>query len=117
IDAAVKKSGHHLQILSISVDPENDQPEVLRAYAKKFGANVPNWNFLTGDYQMILKTAEQGFKIGLSGKADESKPHLGITHGSHLVLVDGEGQIRGYFRSSEASVPGEIVAALARLSA
>lgn len=112
----VAKKGLEVEFLSISVDPENDTPEVLKAYAKKHGADRPNWNFLTGDYQTILKTSEDGFKVGLSGSIDESKPHLGITHGSHLVLVDGQGQIRGYFRSSEDSVAEDLAAALAKLS-
>lgn len=112
----VSKKGLQLEFLSISVDPENDTPEVLKAYAKKHGADRPNWNFLTGDYKTILKTSEEGFKVGLSGSIDESKPHLGITHGSHLVLVDGQGQIRGYFRSSEDSVAEDLASALGKLS-
>jgi protein SCO1 len=115
IDAAVKKSGQSLQLISISVDPENDSPPVLKAYANKHGAAEHNWAFLTGDYQAIAKTSEEGFKVGLSGTVDESKPHLGITHGSHLILVDGKGTIRGYFRSSDDETVTAVVDALGRL--
>lgn len=112
VDDAAKRADKRLQLVSISVDPDNDRPEVLRAYAKKHGADVDNWAFLTGDYKTILKTSEEGFKVGLSGSIDEGKPHLGITHGSHLVLVDEKGVIRGYFRSSDEDVAGQIVTAL-----
>ena len=112
---AVLAENANLQLVSISVDPENDTPAVLKAYAKKHQADHPDWAFLTGDYKTIAETSEQGFKVGLSGKADESKPDLGITHGSHLVLVDANGNIRGYFRSSDDKSVNEIVAALKNL--
>lgn len=115
VDQAVKKANQKLELVSISVDPENDTPEVLRAYAKKHGADVDNWSFLTGDFATIARTSEDGFKIALAGKVEEGKPHLGITHGSHLILVDGRGKIRGYFRSSENETPSAIVRALQQL--
>jgi|GEM_PF-338231 len=105
-----------LRLVSFSVDPENDTPEVLKAYAKKHHADLPHWSFLTGDYKLIAKTAEQSFKLALSGEIDEKKPHLGITHGSHLVLVDGNGNLRGYFRSSEKEAAAAVARALRRLS-
>lgn len=37
-----------LHLVSISIDPEYDRPEVLRAYAEQFRAGG-NWTFLTGD--------------------------------------------------------------------
>lgn len=115
IDAAVKSAGKSLQLLSVSVDPDNDTPEVLSAYAQKHGADVDNWEFLTGDYGTIAKVSEEGFKIGLSGKIEEGKPHLGITHGSHFILVDGAGRIRGYFRSSDDDTVTKVVEALDKL--
>jgi len=115
VDKAVKKAGKELQLVSISVDPDNDTPDVLTKYAAKHSANVSNWTLLTGDYKIIAKTSEEGFKVGLSGTIDETKEHLGITHGSHLVLVDEEGTIRGYYRSSEESTPSDLVRALEQL--
>jgi protein SCO1/2 len=90
-----------LQLVSFSVDPENDTPEVLLAYAKQYGADLGSWRFLTGDLEAIRKTSEQGFKLALDGKPTPGADHLGLFHGSHLVLVDGSGQIRGYYRTSE----------------
>ncbi len=39
--------GHDVAFVSLSVDPEVDQPEVLKAYAESYGAG-PGWHFLTG---------------------------------------------------------------------
>ncbi len=40
--------GRDVQFLSISIDPENDKVENLKAYAETFGAG-PGWTFITGD--------------------------------------------------------------------
>ena len=90
-----------LHFLSFSVDPENDTPEVLRNYAAQYGADTASWSFLTGDNGVIRKAAEEGFKIGVDGTLKAGAEHYGITHGTHLVLVDGTRTIRGYYQSSE----------------
>lgn len=89
-----------LRFVSISVDPENDTPAVLAEYAKKNDLDTTSWSLLTGDYETVKKTSIEGFKQALDGKADANAPDFGILHGSHLVLVDKSGQIRGYYRSS-----------------
>ncbi len=96
-----KSRGLELELVSISVDPENDSPAVLAEYARKNGYERASWHFLTGDYEQIKKTAVDGFKQALEGKADPAAPDYGILHGSHLVLVDKAGQIRGYYRTSD----------------
>jgi protein SCO1/2 len=101
LQQAAAKGGVKLGLVSFSVDPDNDTPEVLAAYAKQYGADLATWRFLTGDLEVIRKTSEQGFKLALDGKATPGAEHFGLFHGSHLVLVDGNGQIRGYYRTSE----------------
>jgi protein SCO1/2 len=98
---AAAKGAVKLELVSFSVDPDNDTPEVLAAYAKEYGADLATWRFLTGDLEVIRKTSEHGFKLALDGKATPGADHFGLFHGSHLVLVDGAGQIRGYYRTSE----------------
>jgi len=48
------ESADQLRLVSISIDPENDRPGVLKAYAKRFRADV-GWTFLTGDGPDITK--------------------------------------------------------------
>ena len=91
----------NLHLLSFSVDPENDTPEVLRNYAAQYSADTASWSFLTGDNSVIRKAAEEGFKIGVDGTLQAGAEHYGITHGTHLVLLDGTRTIRGYYQSSE----------------
>jgi protein SCO1/2 len=103
LQTAARAKNLPLRLVSISVDPEHDQPAVLKTYAAKYGADLATWSFLTGDDAVIRKTATEGFKLALEGKADASADHMGLLHGSHLILVDRELQIRGYFGTLDAS--------------
>jgi protein SCO1 len=99
LQTRAEQDGIDIHWLSFSVDPENDSPSVLKEYAARYGADLDHWTFLTGDVAKIRETAEQGFKIAAEGNAEANSEHYGISHGSHLVLVDAAGQIRGYYRT------------------
>jgi protein SCO1 len=86
------KSDVHL--ISFSVDPEKDTPEVLRTYADKLRKEPLRWDFLTGPRAVIASLSRDGFKLGLSdGETSESGP----VHSTRFVLVDRRGTIRGYY--------------------
>lgn len=78
-------------IASFTINPANDTPEVLKAYAEKYGVINPNWHFLTGDQDEIMKLANQGFNLF----ADEN-PEVegGFEHSGNLALIDKNGYIR-----------------------
>jgi protein SCO1/2 len=116
LQQAAGKEGTKLQLVSFSVDPDNDTPDVLMAYAKQYGADLSSWRFLTGDLEVVRKTSEQGFKLALDGKATPGAKDFGLFHGSHLVLVDGTGQIRGYYRTSEDAQMAQLLKDAALLS-
>ncbi len=90
-----------MHLVSFSVDPEHDTPAVLRDYATRFRADLSSWSFVTGDLAVVRQAAVEGFKLALEGTADASKEHYGILHGSHLVLVDRDLVIRGYYRTDD----------------
>lgn len=90
-----------LRLVSFSVDPENDTPEVLRKYAAEYGADLTSWSFLTGDAGAIRRAAEEGFRIAVEGNIDTNMPDLGLIHGTQLVLVDTRSHIRGYYSSDD----------------
>src|ERR671931_583227 len=54
---------HHL--VSFSVDPEYDSPEVLRSYAAKNGADGARWTFLTGAPEAVRATVVDGLRTSL----------------------------------------------------
>jgi protein SCO1/2 len=117
IQEQAKQRGIALELVSFSVDPDNDTPEVLRAFAAGQGLDTANWTFLTGDSAVIRQTAERGFKIGVEGTPKAGAEHLGITHGTHLVLLDRHRTIRGYYQSSESDRVAALLEDAARLAA
>ena len=92
-------------LVSISVDPAHDTPEVLERYAKTYQA-PERWLFLTGEREDVRKLSVEGFKLGLD--MDPPPGMAGpepILHSTRFVLVDGEGRIRGYYEAfDEASM-------------
>jgi len=52
-----------VQFISVTVDPENDSPDVLQAYAQRQGVNDSRWIFLNGPIDSVKNLSENGFKI------------------------------------------------------
>jgi protein SCO1/2 len=78
-------------IASFSINPENDTPEVLKAYMKEKGAKHANWQMLTGDRNEIYKIAREGFNAYAA--EDENAPG-GFEHSGYFALVDKDGYLR-----------------------
>jgi protein SCO1 len=87
-----------IKLVSFSVDPANDTPEVLSAYADRYGADRARWLFLTGDEKTLHRLSIEGFKLAVENAGTEVEP---ITHSSRFVLVDRKGQIRGYYGTED----------------
>ncbi len=101
----LEKSDVHL--VSFSVDPDKDTPQVLRGYAEKLQADPARWDFLTGPKSAIYKLSHDGFKLAVSDGSDEQ----GIpVHSTRMVLVDRHGQIRGYYDATEADAVTKLIA-------
>jgi len=101
----LEKTDVHL--VSFSVDPETDTPEVLRGYAEKLHAEPKRWDFLTGPKSAIYKLSHDGFKLAISDGSDaEGIP----VHSTRMVLVDRQGQIRGYYEATEADAMTKLLA-------
>lgn len=73
--------------VSISLDPERDTPEVLRAYGEKRGVDFSDWSFLTGDPETVADVVRR-WGIGSTREPDGRIDHLVAT-----FLVDAEGRI------------------------
>jgi protein SCO1/2 len=110
LQVKAQKDGIPVHWVSFSVDPENDTAPVLEAYARERQLDLSTWSFVTGDTAQIRAVAEEGFKIAAEGKAEANADHYGISHGSHLVLVDQQGQIRGYYRTLDDDAQRRLLA-------
>ena len=96
-----------VDLVSITVNPEVDTPEVLAQYAKRFNAQTHNWHFLTGPRDEIQKIAVESFKLG----AIEDP----VFHSSYFSLIDRYGYLRGYYDGSAQKDRNRLLKDIARL--
>jgi protein SCO1/2 len=83
-------------VASFTINPGIDTPEVLKAYAEKYGITNPNWHLMTGDEQDIYKLANEGFYF-YTAKNDAIVD--GFEHSGNFALIDKEGFIRSRLKS------------------
>lgn len=108
--------GGQVQLLSFTVDPAHDTPEVLRAYAEQQGADPDAWRFLTGPERYLVPLIVQGFRLGVQpipvratdqigqmtaqvserAQAADAAGGYDVLHSNRLVLIDSRGRIRAY---------------------
>lgn len=104
-EAYDERSISGIRLVSISVDPEYDTPERLRTYGEELGVRPARWTLLTGEPQAIRRLAMDGFKVPLGDPEPVVAGGLmDIAHTGKLVLVDGQGRIRGYYDTDEAGL-------------
>jgi protein SCO1/2 len=85
------------RLVSFSVDPEHDTPDVLTEYAKRTGAGA-QWMFVTGPRATMAALLRDGFHVAY---ADDGPPASPITHSDRFVLVDQQLRIRGYYHGTD----------------
>lgn len=99
-----------VHLVSFTVDPDRDTPEVLQGYAEKLHAQPNRWDFLTGPRAALYDISRTGFKLGVSDGSDEAGVPV---HSTRMVLVDRKGTIRGYY---DALAPDAVTKVLADAS-
>lgn len=101
----LEKTDVHL--VSFTVDPAKDTPQVLRGYAEKLEAEPGRWDFLTGPQSAIYDLSRNGFKLAVS---DGSHAKGIPVHSTRMILVDRRGEIRGYYDAVEPDAITKLVA-------
>jgi protein SCO1 len=91
------------QLVSFTVDPDRDTPQVLTSYAMNFQADGKRWYFLTGQRDRIVRLVEEGFHLAVASFSSDADPAGIIGHSPRFVLVDKDARIRGYYDSQESA--------------
>jgi len=104
-DAIVKLQD--VKLVSFTVDPARDTPQVLADYAKTHGASFEHWYFLTGPQATLQKLDRDAFKLG---NVDGT-----LEHSTRFALVDRQAHIRGYYDTSESSVIPRLISGIREL--
>src|SRR5207245_2790095 len=104
----------NIHLVSFTVDPSRDTPKVLAAYAQEHSANRDRWLFLTGDKEALYDICVRGFRLPLD--AEGGTPAEPIAHSTRFVLVDKQGEIRGYYSGTEEQELRRLAADAKKLS-
>ena len=100
-DGFAQRNIEGVRLVSISVDPEFDTPDVLASYGQTMGVDPARWTLLTGNPDAVRQLVVEGFKTPLERPRPEGPEPIDIAHTGKLVLVDASGRIRGYYDSDE----------------
>ena len=102
----VYKTQNDVLILSHTVDPETDTPEILKAYADKFKADPNRWVFLTGGKPELYNLARTGYLLDAqegNGGAED------FIHTQNFALIDKKGRIRGFYDGTDSSAVNDLI--------
>lgn len=90
--------------VSVSVDPRNDTPEVIKAYMTKNELDETNWRFVTGEEEAIRHVVVDGFRVPIGDEDSRAAGADDIMHSNSFVLVDEKAQVRGYYRANNDGI-------------
>lgn len=88
-----------VMLLSHSVTPDIDTPEVLKAYAIEKGVDDKKWNLVTGDKKDIYYIARKSYLAVKTGDVSEL---YDMVHTENFVLVDKKRRIRGFYDGTDS---------------
>ncbi|MEC7566453.1 MAG: SCO family protein [Planctomycetota bacterium] len=94
-----------VKFISITCDAENDSPEILNSYSKKFTQDTENWKFLTGNSGYINRIGSDKFLLSVGPR----------THAESFCAVDKWGNVRGTFNWHDVQDMEELNALLVTL--
>lgn len=86
------KNNPDFVILSHTVDPERDSVPVMKTYAKKFDAQAPAWEFLTGSKKALYASAYQDYLLAAADSGTDQ-----FIHTQYVALLDKNRRIRGFY--------------------
>ena len=104
VNQALGKKATDVELVSITVDPEFDTPEVLKAYGEQVGASPNRWKFLTGPKDQVDTVVMKGFLQALS-----KEPSGTPIHSTRFVLVDRDGWMRGFLDGNDPELPQKLL--------
>lgn len=96
------KNNPEVKLLSFSVTPDIDTPEVLKKYAIEKGVDDSRWNLVTGNKKDIYYLARKSYLAVKTGKPEEL---YDMVHTENFILVDKNKRIRGFYDGTNLDQP------------
>jgi protein SCO1 len=103
-----------VKLVSLTVDPRDDTPSVLRKYAAGFGADTNRWFFLTGQKSVLYNLIATSF---LSRDTDDPFGYMpgNFAHTERIAIIDSRGNLRGFFDGLNQDTAGAVVGEVNKL--
>ncbi len=98
------KNNPEVKLLSFSVTPDIDTPEILKEYALEKGVNDSKWNLVTGDKKEIYYLARKSYLAVKTGKPEDI---YDMVHTENFILVDKNKRIRGFYDGTNLDQPSD----------
>lgn len=96
-----KRLPKEIRLVSFTIDPDYDRPQVLRAYARKHGADPERWLFAAGkDQAAMIPLLKDGFGTAYR-KDDSSDCGFATVHSSKFALVGRDGRLVRTYAGTE----------------
>ncbi len=92
-----KATGSDVTLVSVTIDPDYDTPDVLLSYARRYGAEYPRWRFATGD-ESTLKRLYAAAGVNIFGTQDI------LDHNLATILFDERGRVARIWRDTDGTV-------------
>ena len=93
--------GKQVNLLSVSFDPVNDTPEIMKLYGAGSDSDIVDWKFLTTDSEKSLDPLLKGYNQRIIKEYDEDGKYIGsISHILRVFLIDKEKNIRNIYSVS-----------------
>lgn len=102
--------GSDLQLLSISIDGENDTPERIDDYAKAFDAEPDRWRFATGDPDLVADLVLKGLKFHIRGREETlAAGETQLEHPTKLILIGPDRTVIGLYTYNNPDEIDELI--------
>ncbi len=88
------KDRDEVRIISHSIDPDFDTPNVLKDYAARLQVKAPKWNLLTGNKAAIYQLGQKSYMVSAQEDPNEAG---GFVHSGAFILVDKNRHVRGIY--------------------
>lgn len=94
----------NVHFVSISVDPEQDTPEVLNNYRKERSFDAINWDIINVPEEKVIDLLNEGYKLGSGGDI--------INHSTRIVIVDPNNKIRSLISGMDDNTTDKVLSTI-----
>ncbi|MBM3985488.1 MAG: hypothetical protein FJ296_07355, partial [Planctomycetes bacterium] len=99
----LQQSGLPARYLSVSVDPQVDSPDVLRAFRDKWQGDAQRWLLATGSHEQVKRLGDEGFRLPVAtGTTLTPEGYPDLFHSGRYALLDGRGRVRGTYEHGDS---------------